>query len=305
MTTIKRFLTLFLIASLSFCAWGETKSFAPSDFSGQGTSGTGSAVSATKNPITVSSNKGYGTTQFRVYSGGKLTISSSAGNITAIALSLSSGYTGGLSTSYTGLSTTSWEVTTSAQARITAITVTYEESTGTDPTITFNDGNYTIGGSALNLSSLFSSNSSGTVTYTVKNANGTGASISGTSFTATTAGTCTVQAAQAASSPYNAKTVTATITVTNAPINVTLNRNGATEVINNVSVGTALDDIDGEGAQGGCDAWTFVGWSKSQRAAQNNSTPMDIVTIVDNAGPYYAVYRNGDGASVVFNPATD
>lgn len=77
--------------------------------------------------------------------------------------------------------------------------------------------------------------------------------------------------------------------------NVTLNRNGATETINNVVIGTDLDDIDGTGAQGGCSAWTFVGWSKTQRAAQNVSTPMTLVTEVDGAGPYYAVYSHTEG----------
>ncbi len=84
-----------------------------------------------------------------------------------------------------------------------------------DPTITFNNGEYTIGGADLNLTTLFSSNSSGAVTYTVSNANGTGATVStsGTDFRATTTGTCTVQASQAAATGYNAKAVTATITV--------------------------------------------------------------------------------------------
>lgn len=300
MTSFKRFFTLFLIATVSFCAWGATKSFAPSDFSGQGTSGTGSAVSTTKSPITVSSNKGYGGTQFRVYSGGKLTIASSAGNITAISLTLSSGYSGGLSTSYTGLSTTSWEVTTSGQARITAITVTYEESTGTDPTITFNNGNYTIGGSALNLSSLFSSNSSGTVTYTVKNANGTGASISGTSFTATTAGTCTVQAAQAAFSPYNAKTVTATITVSNAPINVTLYYKGTSETKNNQTNPYTLPTT-GAYVANACDAWVFDGWYGSTYA--KSTTKPTYITQRTSTGSAYAVYKHieegGSGSSDV------
>ena len=80
--------------------------------------------------------------------------------------------------------------------------------------------------------------------------------------------------------------------------NVTLNRNGATETINNVVEGTALDDIDGTGAQGGCSAWTFVGWSKTQRAAQNNTTPMTLATTVDGAGPYYAVYRHTESGGV-------
>ena len=77
--------------------------------------------------------------------------------------------------------------------------------------------------------------------------------------------------------------------------NVTLNRNGATETINNVVEGTDLDDIDGSGDQGGCSAWTFIGWSKTQRAAQNNSTAMTLVTDVDGAGPYYAVFSHTEG----------
>lgn len=90
--------------------------------------------------------------------------------------------------------------------------------------------------------------------------------------------------------------------------NVTLNRNGATETINNVAVGTALNDIDGTGAQGGCSAWTFVGWSKTQRAAQNVSTEMTLVTEVDGSGPYYAVYshtESGGGSSDVVWTASE
>ncbi len=84
--------------------------------------------------------------------------------------------------------------------------------------------------------------------------------------------------------------------------NVTLKRNGATETINNVVVGTDIDDIDGAGAQGGCSEWTFVGWSKTQRAAQNNSSAMDLVTTVDGPGSYYAVYshtESGGGETTV------
>ena len=103
--------------------------------------------------------------------------------------------------------------------RLKSITIAYTYSGGgggaVDPTITFNNGSYTIGGADLDLTTLFTSNSSGAVTYSVSNANGTGATVStsGTDFSATTAGTCTVQASQAASGSYNAKTVTATITI--------------------------------------------------------------------------------------------
>ena len=83
----------------------------------------------------------------------------------------------------------------------------------TNPTVTFNNGAYTVGGSALNLSTLFSSNSDGAVTYTVKTDGGTSASISGTSFSALAAGTAVVTASQAATSSYNAATKDANIVV--------------------------------------------------------------------------------------------
>ena len=83
--------------------------------------------------------------------------------------------------------------------------------------------------------------------------------------------------------------------------NVTLSRNGITETISDVEEGTALDDIDGTGDQGGCSPdWEFEGWSKTQRSAQNNTEVMDLVAIVDGAGPYYAVYSHtaeGEGGS--------
>ena len=86
--------------------------------------------------------------------------------------------------------------------------------------------------------------------------------------------------------------------------NVILNRNGVTETINDVEEGTALDDIDGTGDQGGCSPdWEFEGWSKTQRSAQNNTAVMDLVTTVDGAGPYYAVYSHtaegGGGSTTV------
>lgn len=96
------------------------------------------------------------------------------------------------------------------------IILTTAASGPVDPTITFNNSNYTIEGSDLDLSSLFTSNSTGAVTYSIKNANGTGAALraDGKSFYATTAGTATVTASQAAvTSTYNAKAVDATITV--------------------------------------------------------------------------------------------
>ena len=106
---------------------GGTASFVVSDFSGQGTTSTGSAISVTKSGITFACDKGYGTTQIRCYKDGTITISAESGKtITGISFTFSSTYTGGLNASYTGLSTSSWSQKLGSQARLTAISVTYE-----------------------------------------------------------------------------------------------------------------------------------------------------------------------------------
>ena len=88
-----------------------------------------------------------------------------------------------------------------------------------DPEVTFSNGEYTVGGAALDLSTLLTTNSTGAVTYSFKTDGGTGATINGTSFTATAAGTCTVQASIDATATHNAAIATANITVT-VPANV-------------------------------------------------------------------------------------
>ena len=103
-----------------------TATFSPDDFSGQGTSGTGSAISATVSGITFACNKGFGTSQIRCYSGAKITISAESGKtIKSISFTFAGNYTGGMETSYSDLSTSTWEKTLTSQARLSAITVTY------------------------------------------------------------------------------------------------------------------------------------------------------------------------------------
>ena len=85
-----------------------------------------------------------------------------------------------------------------------------------EPTTAFANGSYTVDGTPLILSSLISdSQGEGTISYSVKDANGTGASIAAGVFTATTAGTATVTATQAADATngYCQKVMEATITV--------------------------------------------------------------------------------------------
>ena len=120
-------MTLLLMAVMG-SVWATEVTFSPSNFAGQGTSGSGSAMSATVDGVTFSCDKGYGTTQIRCYSGSNITITSSS-TITKIEFTFYSSYTGGLETSYTDLSTTSWSKSLSSQARFTKIVVTLESST--------------------------------------------------------------------------------------------------------------------------------------------------------------------------------
>ena len=102
----------------------STAEFLPANFSGQGTSGTGSAISTTVNGVTFACDKGFGGGEIRCYSGGTVTISSDY-TITAIAFSFSgSSYKGGLESSYSNLSTTSWSKKLDSQARFSKIVVT-------------------------------------------------------------------------------------------------------------------------------------------------------------------------------------
>ena len=104
----------------------QTVIFAPADFVDKGTSGTGSAISVTKEGVTVATDKGYGSRKYeegvpkdqqvpealRVYSGGELTISATS-TITKIEFQVTeSKYDGGLSSSYTP-NATSWTETMS------------------------------------------------------------------------------------------------------------------------------------------------------------------------------------------------
>ena len=92
-----------------------------------------------------------------------------------------------------------------------AVCIYVKEVAKTDPTITFNNGSVRVG-KTLDLSTLFTSNSAGAVTYSITEG-GSYASIDGSTLTGVAEGSVTVQASQAAAGAYNEKTASATITV--------------------------------------------------------------------------------------------
>ena len=80
---IRLLMTMLLMAVMGN-VWAVEVTFSPSNFTGQGTTGSGSDISATVDGVTFSCDKGYGTTQIRCYKDGEITISSSSSTITKI-----------------------------------------------------------------------------------------------------------------------------------------------------------------------------------------------------------------------------
>ena len=189
---------------------------------------------------------------------------------------------------------------------ISSIIVNYEIPSVTpdpvDPTATFSNGSYTVG-QTLDLSTLWTSNSDGAVTYSIVEAGTTGASINGKSFTATAAGTCTVKASQAATSAYNAIAKTSTITVSApTPAKITLSEAGQEKTVEGKYVGDSYT-LPSTSTQT-CGTKTFVGWStvtidkSSTKPTTNFYEPGASVTLVAEQTYYYAVYAEGDGSDI-------
>ena len=221
--------------------------------------------------FTISFNKGtnsstpkYYTTgaAIRAYAGNTFTVSSTC-TITAIALTFGSGDgSNAITTNVSTYSEGTWtgsanSVTftiggTSGHRRLASVTVTYTPVAKTDPSITFNNGNVRVG-KTLDVSSLFTSNSPGAVTYSIT-AGDSYATIDGSTLTGVAEGNVTVQASQAETSAYNAKTATAKISVvdpalssiaiTTAPTKTTYDEGEEFDATGAVVTATFADDSE-------------------------------------------------------------
>ena len=312
-----RFMFLLCALIVGSSVWAAEVTFSKEDFSGQGTSGTGSAISATKSGITVWCDKGYGADQVRCYKGGDLRISSE-NTITEISFTFSGSYTGGLSTSYEDLSTNLWRVESLAsQARILLITVTYEAGAELDASdLALIDAPKALNFDLYNNASAqvinYTTSSTGAVTiaeseYATFNIDVENKTITVTP-TAVTPSTQTITVNQDADETYNAGSVTFTLTITDStPIpthTATFSVNGITST-QDFEEGAAIvfpddpDDISGK---------TFVGWVTEAFDGTTNVAP-DFVTSA-NMGQsdvtYYAVfaYASGSGSSTVIDKLT-
>ena len=126
---MKKILSLVSAIALALPIFAGTVTFKPGDFNGQGTSSTGSEVTATKGGVTLHCDKGYGSTSaLRCYKNGVLTITSET-KISTLDFSFESAngktYNGDLEAQIT-VNDKSWTNTLTNQARFTEIVVTIE-----------------------------------------------------------------------------------------------------------------------------------------------------------------------------------
>ena len=172
-----------------------------------------------------------------------------------------------------------------------------------DPTLTYDEGAYTIGLAALDLSTLITAKTStGAITYSVKEAGTTGAAIDGNNFTATAAGTATITASQAAVLGYNAITVDFDVVVTEAT-----EIDGIKMVENNALTGnfrTSLELTDCNYTIAGLNYTKYVklGSSVDSWSSVSTSTPNKyLVYSAKTSKTTFSFYVHNNASSTPYN----
>ena len=175
-----------------------------------------------------------------------------------------------------------------ATGNASSIVITFtpgSSSSLTDPTITFNNGSVQMG-NTLDLSTLFSSNSDGSVTYSVVSGGTGSGTISGSTFTPSAVGTVNVKATQVSTATYNAGEQTAVITVTAAGDYATLpfSFNSGLSAISNTS-GLSQDGIDSSD------------YSTTNTKLKFNSTGDYLILRINETPGVLTFYIKGNGFS--------
>lgn len=124
---------------------------------------------------------------------------------------------------------------------------------------------------------------------------GSYATLSGSTLNPTAAGTVRVQASQGESGGECGATVTKDITISVAPIDVTLHYKGTSTTLNNQANPYTLPTT-GAYVANACDAWTFDGWYGSSYA-KSTTKPTSYITELTASGNAYAVYKHTEGGS--------
>ena len=305
--------------NFGYSDWGKTAQYSGTAFDEVTQTNSGITVTQTRNGSNMYANA----TATRFYGSNTLNFTSSVGNITSIVFSCSTYQTDITSDVGTCTSTSSafsWSGdatsvtftrTGSSYAQFSEATVT--TSTGTitytssptclpsceTPTFSVSAGSYTT---AQNVT-ISCATAGATIYYT------TDGTIPTTSSTVYSAPVTIPKGAQTTLQAIAAKTGMENSTVASATYDIrvydiTLSIDGVTTARTDVSHGTALSTYDALVED--CSKWTFIGWSKTERASQTITDAMTLVTEVDAACTYYAVFRNtkSGAQNAVFNFAT-
>lgn len=126
---MKKFFSIVAAALVALSMSAKVVEFTPADFEGQGTESSGSAVSATKDGVTVSCDKAFGhSLALRCYKNSVLTVSATE-EFTTLVFQFYSTYTGGLNETI-AVGATSWTNTMGSQARVENLKVYIGETPG-------------------------------------------------------------------------------------------------------------------------------------------------------------------------------
>ncbi|MDD5990414.1 MAG: fibronectin type III domain-containing protein [Paludibacteraceae bacterium] len=177
---------------------------------------------------------------------------------------------------------------------VKSITVNYSGGSCTDPTTPLsitNEATATVG-TPVALATAGGNGSA--VTWSIVSG-GSYATLSGSTLNPTAAGTVRVQASQGESGGECGATVTKDITISVAPIDVTLHYKGTSTTLNNQANPYTLPTT-GAYVANACDAWTFDGWYGSSYA-KSTTKPTSYITELTASGNAYAVYKHTEGGS--------
>jgi len=306
--------------------------------SGSGGSGSTITLDATtdtsfpKDGITLSVSGGTLTngTDYRVYKNQTLTITSSVGDMTNIALTYSSASNdgGGWAASYTP-NASSWTSPTASgeQARITQIVITVGSGGGgtsysdysllcttcsNTPTMSFTPAtvNKTTSDATFTKVVSMSGNGPGQIAqYSSSDESVATVTNSGVVTLKGKVGSTTITAAVLASGDYCPASASYTLNVTAAPIDVTLYYNGTSaNLTNQTNPYTLPTDAPYNTAMCSGD-WTFAGWYGSSYAKSTDAPT--YITQLTSTGSAYAVYTTtetsggGSGSTITLDATTD
>lgn len=181
---------------------------------------------------------------------------------------------------------------------VKSISVTYNNDGGgcTDPTTLLSITNANTATVGIPLSLTTDGGNGSDVTWSIVSG-GSYASLTGSTLTPTAAGTVRVQASQGESSGKCGATLTQDITISTAPIDVTLHYKGTTATLDD-QINPYTLPTTGIYVEDACDEWKFAGWYGGEYGVPTASeTKPTYITQMTSTGDAYAVYQHTEGGS--------